>query len=455
MKKLFLFLFPVSFVLLFTACQKELSIEVSGTVSSGSLQSDSSGKCLPKTVQGIYEVGTVLVVATNYIDVQVNVKTAGTYRVYSDTVNGIFFQAKGSFATAGLNTVRLAANGTPLTAGINNFTITYDSTKCVIPVTILARGGAVDAQYTLDGAPDTCMSYVVSGDYKAGILLTVANTVVINVNVTVLGTYTITTQVSNGITFSGSGLFTNLGKQPVTLTATGTPGVEGNTNIPVTFGTSSCSFIVAVTSSVDYFPRTAASNWSYQFDGNPNDSLLLRAKPGTVTIAGNAYTVFEASDSAAGVFFDYGVYRRSGANYHTYTDLGAYFGLDSAANLDYIFLKDDVAVNTSWQTTPVDGTVTDTSGIVYPVSIRIVFTIEQKDVPITVGGTSYPNTIVVLEKYEVFNGATWTDATALIGYVKNYFARGVGLIKLDDYYQPGNPNPPVNYVQDIRRYQVF
>lgn len=455
MKKRFLVLLPLSTLLLFTACQKEFSLELSETGSTGSLQSDVTGDCLPKTVQGIYEVGTVLDPGSNYIDIQVNIAGAGTYSISSDTVNGMFFQANGSFSTTGLNNVRVKGIGTPLAAGINSFTITYDSTECVIAVTTLPQGGAVSAVFTLAGAPDTCMNYVIAGNYIAGTATTAANTVTISVNVTVPGTYNIATAPSNGITFSGNGSFINTGQQNITLTATGTPGVADTTNIPVTAGASTCSFTVDVTDGTfDYFPRTAASNWSYQYDGDPNDSLLIRVKAGTVTLGGNVYTVFEATDDAASGFFDFGNYRKAGSDYHTYADMGDYFGLDNAVNIDYIFLKDNLAAAATWESAPINGTITDSSGV-YPVSIRIAFTIEQKDVPVTVGGTNYVNTIVVIEKYQVFDGANWVDATPITGYFKSYYARNIGLIKQAYYYQDGNANPPVSYEQDIRRYQVY
>ncbi len=454
MKKLFLFFLPLSFILFLISCQKELSVELNGSDSRGSLQSNGTGECLPKTVQGIYKAGTALVATENYIDVQVNISTIGNYRIFSDTVNGISFLGRGSFTAAGLNTIRLNGTGTPVNGGINNFIIRYDTSRCTIPINIVGSN-STEAQFTLLGAPNSCLNYVLNGVYKVGVPLTTANTVIINVNVTALGTYSLTTPPSNGMTFTGAGSFSSLGQQIVTLTATGTPGIAGSTNIPVTVGTSVCGFEVVVTSTVDYFPRTEGSNWSYQYDGNPNDSLFVRAKPGTVAFAGNIYTVFEAQEDAVTGLYDLGYYRREGGDYHTYEDLGNYFGLDSSSFQDYIFLKDDVALNANWLTAPINGTVTDTSGTTYPVSVRIQFTIEQKDVTVTVGGTSYPNTIVVVEKYQVFDGANWVEATALIGYVKKYYARGVGLIKLEYYYQDGNPNPPVDYVQDIRRYQVF
>lgn len=248
MRRNILLLSLLSALLFFSACQKEYSLELSGTTSSGSLQSDVAGECLPKTVQGIYEAGTVLNATTNYIDVQVNVATVGTYRVYSDTVNGIFFQAKGTFATTGINNVRLTGNGTPLNAGIQNFVITYDTTECVIAVTVLPQGGASPAEFTLSGAPGTCLDFNLSGAYIKDIALTAANTVAIKVNVTKIGTYTINTGApSNGMTFSGTGALTALGEQTITLTGSGTPAVAISTNMAVEKLPSNCGFAVNVT----------------------------------------------------------------------------------------------------------------------------------------------------------------------------------------------------------------
>lgn len=452
MKKPFLLLLPLSIVLLFTACQKELSIESSGTPSSGSLQSDVSGECLPKTVQGIYEAGKALKTDSNYIDVQVNVTTAGNYQVYSDTVNGIFFESKGSFASAGLNTIRLSGAGTPVAPGNHIFTVVYDSTQCLVTVSTLTQGGGTEAIFTLAGAPDVCTNYVLAGDYMEGQAMAPANTVVVNVDVTGLGTYNLTTNLSNGITFSGTGSFIDLGQQTVTLTATGTPGVAGSTNLSITVDGTICSFTVDVTTTnpANYFPTTATSNWSYQFNNDPDDSLFIRAKAGTVSLAGNVYTVFEGTEDAAGAFADVGNYRKAGGDYHTYLDVGDYFGLDAPQSVDYIFLKDNIAAGAGWQTDTITGAVAGT-----PISLRIAFTIEQKDATITVGAVSYPNTIVVIEKYEVLNAGNWLDATELIGYFKSYYARDIGLLKQDYYFEMGNPDPPADYTQDIRRHEVF
>ena len=283
--------------------------------------------------------------------------------------------------------------------------------------------------------------------------MTATNTVVINVNVTTPGTYTISTAQSNGMTFAGAGTLANTGAQTITLTAMGTPVAAGNTNFPVQVGTSACNFAVDVaspSSAFDYFPLTAGSNWSYQFDGDANDSILVRAKTAQIVLGGNQYTVFEGTDSAAGGFLDFGYYRKSGSNYHTYADLGTYFGMDDSVNIDYIFLKDNVAAGATWQSGNVTGAV---GGI--PLSVRIVFTIDQKDVPVTVNGTGYTNVIVVSEKYEADFGTGFFDITDQVGYYKSYYARDIGLIKQVYYFEAGNPTPPVFYEQDIRRYQVL
>lgn len=438
--------------MIFTACQKEKSFETGAAPSAGLLQENASGDCLPKTVNGVYVEGTALKADSNYIDVQVNVTKAGSYTVYTDTVNGVYFRATGTFTSTGINTVRLKGNGTPVNDGISNFTVTYTTSSCLVPVTIQPVGGAVDAVFTLAGSPGNCMNYVVAGSYVVGTPMTPSNTVVINVNVTTAGTYTITTAVSNGITFSGSGTLA-AGAQTITLTASGTPAAAGNTNIPVTAGTSNCNFSITVTDVVvaaDYFPLKAGSNWSYQFDGDPDDSLLIRAKAGTVTLGGNQYTIFEATDDATQGFADYGAYRKSGSNYHTYIDLADYFTLDASAPLDYIFLRDDVPANTAWQSASVNASIGGQA-----VTLRVSLAIEQKDVTVTVGGTAYPNTIVVREKYEISVAGVWIDLTDQVGYFKSYYARNVGLIKQDYYYEAGNANPTtVDTRMDMRRYQI-
>ncbi|HEY6506089.1 MAG TPA: hypothetical protein VIZ28_19070 [Chitinophagaceae bacterium] len=242
MKKRSLLYFLIGSLVLINACQKEKSFEGGGSPSEGTLQDDGTGDCLPKTVAGVYVVGTALAAATNYIEVQVNVTTAGSYTIFTDTVNGIYFRGTGVFTATGPVTVRLTGYGTPSAAGIHNFVVSYGTSGCSIAVTTSGSLGA----FTFDGAPGGCTGAIPAGTYTTGTALTAANTVNINVNVTALGAYSINTAAANGMTFSSSGTFTTLGPQAIVLTGSGTPTTAGATNIPITAGSSSCSFTVTV-----------------------------------------------------------------------------------------------------------------------------------------------------------------------------------------------------------------
>ena len=73
-----------------------------------------------------------------------------------------------------------------------------------------------------------------------------SNTATIQVNVATAGTYAISTTDVDGITFSASGNFSATGSQTITLSANGTPTAAGTFQIPITAGSSNCSFQLIV-----------------------------------------------------------------------------------------------------------------------------------------------------------------------------------------------------------------
>lgn len=231
-------------IILLSSCQREDSFETAAT-SAGTLKSV-SGNCLGSSVSGIFKAGSLLTSA-NSIDIQADVTGTGSYRIVSDTINGFSFSAEGNFNSTGIHTIHLLAKGTPKSATTNNFNIRYGATTCAIAVTTVAEN-VVPAVYTYATATDgACSGAVVSGDFKAGAAVGIANTVKLGVNVTAVGSYTITTTAVNGLSFSATGMFVNTGIQYVTLTATGSPVTSGTFNITAGTGSSSCTFTVAVT----------------------------------------------------------------------------------------------------------------------------------------------------------------------------------------------------------------
>jgi hypothetical protein len=259
-----------------TACVKN---EDPAGQSEGTLLTGISGNCLPITVNGIYKVDSVLT-SDYYIDVQVNVTLGGSFTIKSDTVNGFSFHKTGTISSV-LSTVRLYASGKPIAAGTYTFTISYGLSSCSFSIPVFGAGGGFGtALYTLGGAPGNCSVSAISGNYITGQAMTVANKVETTVNVSSIGTYNISSSPINGVTFSGSGTFTNPGIQNIFLYATGTPTATGTFNFPITNGATNCNFSITCTSVI--------TNATYALSGSPGNCTAATIN-GTYT-AGTALT---------------------------------------------------------------------------------------------------------------------------------------------------------------------
>src|SRR5206468_11703394 len=102
-----------------TSCPISITVVPSGTPSGGTAQyglQGTGGNCMNATLHGNYIRG-VPVSSTEKIDVQVNVTTPGTYNVTTNTVNGYSFSGTGTFTSTGVQTITLAAFGTPVIEG--------------------------------------------------------------------------------------------------------------------------------------------------------------------------------------------------------------------------------------------------------------------------------------------------------------------------------------------------
>jgi hypothetical protein len=221
---------------------------------------------MPKTINGTYVAGTALS-STNTMGVTVNVAAAGTYTIYTNTVNGYSFKATGNFTSTGVQTVNLKGSGVPASQGNNVFKVYFDSTECDVTVPVLPASAGGPAVFSLAGAGGNCTTPIITGNYIIGTALNSSNTVKLSVNVTTIGTYNVTTSAVNGMTFSsGNGAFTATGQQTITLTGSGTPsGTPGSVSIPVTAGTSTCNFQITTTAGGAYTVNcsTATVNGTY------------------------------------------------------------------------------------------------------------------------------------------------------------------------------------------------
>lgn len=247
----------LSGIFLFAACQKEFSFET-GNPATGSLK-DTSGNCLPITVNGTYSVDSTLT-DSNFVSVQVRFTTPGSYTIATDSSNGFGFQGSGSVKDTGLHTIRLKGTGKPNLARVTNFLVAFDSSSCTFSVSVGGSPIGPPATYTLAGSPNNCANATVQGNYEQGTPLNSANSVSIQVIVDTIGVYSINAGPVNGMRFSAQGVFISTGLQRVTLQASGTPTAAGTDTIPITAGGSSCSFTVTVNTTT---PPGADSAWQF------------------------------------------------------------------------------------------------------------------------------------------------------------------------------------------------
>ncbi|MCY7421168.1 MAG: hypothetical protein LH478_05415 [Chitinophagaceae bacterium] len=233
-------------IVIMASCQKEYSIETgsAGGRATGTLK-DSLGDCQPITLRGIYFVDSTLT-DSNYVILQVNVTVPGSYTITTDLQNGYGFRDTGFFLAPGLTRIKLKAVGRPTLPVTSDFTVTFGNSFCIFSVPAISGITAPAAVYTLSGTANNCTNAVVQGTYTLGTALNASNTVSIQVNVTQVGTYVISTSQTNGMIFLGNGTFNATGIQSVTLRGSGTPVKVGANAIPVTAGGTTCAFTVNV-----------------------------------------------------------------------------------------------------------------------------------------------------------------------------------------------------------------
>ena len=245
----YFFTFSVILIIIF-ACQKDFSIDTVNTAD-GTLAKDTLGNCAPISVGGTYTLNTLLT-NSNYIDIKINFTTIGTYDISSNIVNGYSFHGSGQVDTLGNSIIRLTATGTPISTGTNFFTITSGTSSCGVNITV-GTTTAITSVFTLIGAPGNCTGATIAGIYTVGTNLSATNTLTVQVNVTVSGSYSISTNIVNGLSFSKTGTSTTTGTQNVTLIGSGLPTTAGVNNFTIN-GASGCSFAVNVLSGTNSTP---------------------------------------------------------------------------------------------------------------------------------------------------------------------------------------------------------
>jgi len=430
-----------AFTFINVSCQKELFFDNSvGTLL------DSAGICNPSVLSGVYRADSVLG-SGNYVDVQVNVTTPGSYIIKSDTINGFSFRANGTFQNSGGSTVRLAGSGMPLQPGAYVFTLDYCNTFCSVLVNVLPSVTPL-AQIILGGAPGGCTGVIV-GSYTAAVAMNAGNIVVQDVTINSTGPYLVTTDTVNGVYFSASGTFPSTGSTTLNLVGSGIPVNQGPFTYTVHAGISTCVFTITYATAPvagDYFPLTTNSFWTYDSDVTTPDTLS-KVTSGSVSVGGNSYTQFLIGAGAIGTNnLGPANFRKSGTDYFQYfsVDSFATVGFDNAVTGEITFLKEAVNVGTTWESAEFSGTVSSV-----PTKIKYVFTLESS------GGTRLVNGVVYSNVKKVtWHAAVNSNNTSYVNDtdIESYYALGIGLI---EFNITNAGNPTWLFSEKLRNYQVY
>jgi len=157
-RNIFLSFFAVCMVTLFNSCTKEYSLENGITTidAVGSLK-DSSGNCMAAEIFGTYYNGITPGSDTAYVEIMVDVDSAGSYTITTDLQNGFMFADSGFFSSTGINIVKLKPVGTPILQKPTFFTVIFDTSICSFTVNVEDSTGT-----GLGGGGDTT---VISTDF--------------------------------------------------------------------------------------------------------------------------------------------------------------------------------------------------------------------------------------------------------------------------------------------------
>jgi len=256
-----------------------------------------SADCNSLLVTGTYTTGVALNPSNNYLTLNVDVSSLGTYSILASS-GGMYFAATGSFTTPGTQQITLGGQGYPLVSGVNFLALDINGELCttvinvtngIAVVTGCGTIGTLTGSVTVGQAiPDATVyqSYTAGPTYTGGPV------------------FGVTSATSNGIriaspvngTFDGSGA-------PIDYFLTGTPVIPGNTTINYSINGQACSFTVPVQSGTG---RASAVTCGGTLSGTYTVGTAMtagNAKVITLTVA-TAGTFTVRTNTANGIYFE-------------------------------------------------------------------------------------------------------------------------------------------------------
>ncbi|MDO8998061.1 hypothetical protein [Sediminibacterium sp.] len=301
----------------------------------------------------------------------------------------------------------------------------------------LATGSLLDSS-------SVCKSATIKGQYKELETLTDSNYVLVSVNFTTQGKYTIFTDTVNGMWFRDSGFAFVQGANTIKLKGKGSPILPGTFTFQVNFGNSTCFFDITTigsvnngSSSTDYLPITANGYINYELT------------PAFPAVGGSLIPEFRSTISS-GLYPQ--IYQSATRNYTRYTTnigdqvflrkdgAGKYFQYGTP-EFDYLYIYDTIVNNLKMDFTYLDesknpGQFFDTDSLYVGANIngtlqygwaKLRITTLYKGRQMSLLGTLYTDIITVKRELLLkLDGVTTYSPLNLQAELS--YAKGIGLV---------------------------
>jgi len=216
---------------------------------------------------------------SNYMTVSVNVAKIGAYSISATTENGYGFHSSGTFLNTGAQQVILVGQGTPekISDPGNEVTLVCNGVSGICTSVVIPVLPAIST-YTMN-----CGNAKIFGVYQLGTPMNNSNYMTLPIIVDDIskgGSWSITSNTVNGISFKGYGVFTSIGAQEVTLYASGTPNSTATANFTLTsnsYGEVEMTCRVSVTMAVPTKTILGVGDTFYNVSNNYAPNKLMSA----------------------------------------------------------------------------------------------------------------------------------------------------------------------------------
>lgn len=180
-----------------------------------------------------------------------------------------------------------------------------------------------------------------------------------------------------------------------------------------------------IVSNEDYFPNTTGSTWTY--DGPLEATMTVTGE--MKAFDGKTYSELMSEGA------------QSGESY-LYKNKGEYIlrGFAGATGIDLLVLKDNVSEGTQWeQHIKFDGGTN-----------HFTYTLAQKNVPLQVGDNTFNDVI----KVQLHQSTTAFGFDVEVADMNFFFARGVGIVRIDTEYDPITGYDAFNGTTEVVSYTI-